>query len=162
MAINKNELTPADLAFLTAIHNKHLNLDKLVETRGQVLIVAAGLIFTFSLTQVVGSLSVHNNYLLGWLIIAMSSLIAIVIVIWSIQPKIFVKGKSKNLFYYGSFINNLSQEEYAAKLSKTIGDEKETVESFTEEIYTLAENILIPGFKKVRGAYYIFITGLIL
>lgn len=160
---NKNELTDPDLLFLIAIHNKHIHLDQLLESRGNILLVVAGLILTFSLTQIMG-VSFHNYTLqeFGWIIISLSSLLTIFISIFGIKPKLLVKDKNINLFYYGDFIQKLSKSEYSAELAKQLADKETVIESFTEELYTLAKNVLIPGFRKIRLAYDVFLIGLIL
>jgi len=162
---NENGSTP-DVLLLRAIHDKHIHIDKLLETRGQILIALAGLILTFSLTRFIDkSFHAYTLQEYGWIIISLSSLLAISLSVSGIKPKLFVKGaKSKpvNLFYYGDFIQKLSQSEYSEELVKRLGDKQRVAESFTEELYSLANKVLIPGFRKIRLAYTIFLLGLIL
>jgi len=163
MAKEKNELADPDLLFLIAIHNKHIHLDQVLESRGNILLVIAGLILTFSLTQIRETF--FHNYTLrefGWIIISLSSLLTMFISIFGIKPKLLVKDKNINLFYYGDFIQKLSKSEYSAELAKRLADKETVIESFTEELYTLAKNVLIPGFRKIRLAYDVFLIGLIL
>jgi len=163
MEENKNQITIPDLSFLTAVHDKHLHIDKMHESRGQILLVTAGLIATFALNQVVGkSFSNYGLREYGWLIISLSSLVSIFLSISAIRPKVFVKGKETNLFYYGDFLKKLSQAEYSQELTKILGDRKKMIDAFSEEIYALSENVLVPGLKRLNLAYRIFGAGLIL
>lgn len=155
-------LTMPDMSFLTAIHNKQLHIDKLIETRGQVLLVTAGLILTFALTKIIG-INIYEFTLQqwGWVIISVTSGFSIILTFHTIKPQVFTKAKMPNIFYCGDFRKKLSKKEYITELTKKIGNKEKVIEAFTEEIYTLSDNVLLPSYKKLKLAYNIFILGLI-
>ena len=163
MPKNGNDLTITDIVFLNELHNTQLHIDKMLETRVQILLVTASLILTFALTRVIGiSFSSYTLWEYAWMTISCASLLAISIAFFTIKPRVFFKTKDINFFYYGDFIRKISEKDYSSELTKKLGNKKEVVNLFTRDLYNLAKNVFIPDFRKIRLAYNIFIIGIIL
>ncbi len=156
-------LTPENMAVLKAIYDRHSDMDKMIDTKTYVLsAIFAGTLFLSINTFV--SFGSKLSFLLDTSLAVLSfvSFLSLILSIASIKPRMLQRHSPLNLFFYGHFLNKLSEDEYAKKLDEILRDRKNVLKEFTKKIYSLSNNVLVPGFRKIRIASDIFVAGLII
>ncbi len=99
----------------------------------------------------------------GWLVIAFASLLALLFSMVAVQPMKPTKDRDKervNLYWPGSYLPQLSREEYARRLKETMQSDDMIIEEMAHELYDYSNDEIMPKLKKVKFATYVFVTGL--
>ena len=111
---------------LRANLTKHMTLNKMADSKASMIMTAASLIITITLTQ-------HEQLdLTTILILAVSGLVAILCSILAIIPPLHASGVT-NLFYFRSFAH-LSEEEFSAQFRETLADKDKLYAAYIHEI----------------------------
>ena len=157
----KNKISDTELNILRLITEKHMHIDSQLDAKANMILVLFGIVTIFSLSQL---LSLKLSYAaldsVGWLVISISSIMSLVITLIGVFPK--YKIKQKNIFYYGSFLQDLTEDNFIEKIKEITSDRDSIFKAFAREFYTMSLNVLKPGYNRVRTALAIFLIGLIL
>lgn len=160
--ITMKKLSSEEAQILAAIHHKHIEMDKMIDTKNSILMAIFGGIFFLSINRLISlNFKINSFFDLSFAILSVTTFFSLIVSLSSLRPKIFQK-KPLNLFFYGHFLNRLSEEEYAKRLNEMIGDKEKILKEFAKEIYSLSYNVLVPGFDRIRIASDIFVMGLII
>jgi len=156
----KRTISDKELNILRLIIEKHMHIDSQLDSKANMILVLFGIVTIFSLSQLISLTPVISLNFLGWLIISTSSIASLVITLMGVFPKYMIK--QKNIFYYASFIKDLSEDEFIKKMKEILSDRDSTFKAFARELYTMSLNVLKPGYRRVRLALAIFLSGMVI
>lgn len=157
----KSEISDTELNILRLIIEKHMHIDSQLDSKANMILVLFGIVTVFSLSELLGfkPATITLDFL-GWLIISVSSIVSLIVTLIGIFPKYMIK--QKNIFYYGSFIKDLSEDAFIVRLKDILSERDKIFKAFARELYTMSLNVLKPGYIRVRVALTIFLSGLII
>lgn len=161
----KEDLVPRLLAgaVLGDILKLHMQLNDTCDKKANFVLAISGLILIFILSQFMEFFNPNIIYditiQIGFFITVLSALAAAILCVFVIKPKIGNTNKV-NLFYYGSFCNNITKEEYEIEMKKLVKNQEDIIKHYTNEIYDLGKHDLLPRFKSVNLASKMLIISL--
>lgn len=139
---------------LRANLTKHMQLNKMADSKASMMITAASLIITITLTQA-DSLHIVTVFLL-----AGAGILAAICSILAIIPPLHVTDKT-NLFYFRSF-SQLSEEEFKQQFIETIVDKHKLYDAYLHELYYLGRYRLTRKYALIRNGLWTLLIGLLL
>ncbi|WP_303722111.1 Pycsar system effector family protein [Malonomonas rubra] len=138
---------------LRANLTKHMTLNKMADSKASMILTAASLVITITLTQY-GKLPILTSLLLVG-----ASLLAVIFSIVAIIPPLHVSDHT-NLFYFRSFAE-LSEEEYKQRFKETIIDREKLYDAYLHEIYYLGTHRLTRKYELIRNGLWALLGGLL-
>ena len=138
---------------LRANLTKHMTLNQMADSKASMILTAASLIITITLTQY------DRLNLSTVLILAGSGLLAIVCSIFAIIPPWHASGAT-NLFYFRSF-SKLSEAEFCDQFRETLTDKEKLYDAYLHEIYFLGKHRLTRKYRLIRDGLWSLLGGLI-
>ncbi len=138
---------------LRMVLSKHMTLNKMADSKASIIITAASLIITITLTQY------DRLGLATVLILAASGLTAIMCSILAIIPPLHASGEI-NLFYFRSFAE-LEEEEFSRRFKETIADKEKLYDAYLHEIYFLGKQRLTRKYRLIRDGLWSIMGGFI-
>ena len=112
---------------LRANLTKHMTLNQMADQKASMIMTAASLMLTISVTQY------DKLDFLTFLVLMLTGGLAILFSIFAIIPVLHVKG-ILNLFYFRSYAQ-VSEEEFIAAFKETIADKEKLYDAYLREIY---------------------------
>jgi hypothetical protein len=152
---NEEPIIPRLLASnaLRANLTKHMTLNQMADAKASMIMTAASLVITISLTQ-------YDKLQLTTLaLLAGSGLLAVIFSILAIIPPLHVSGHT-NLFYFRSFAE-LSEEEFKRQFRETIIDKEKLYDAYLHEIYYLGTHRLTRKYGLIRNGLWALLFGLL-
>lgn len=147
---------------LEDILDLHMRLNEISDQKAGFIMGIAGIILTIIVTGVVPDIDKINNFAkLGIAVISIGCLISLCLTIGILGPKMGER-KRKDLFYYRSFLEHCTIEEYAEDLKKLLNDEDAIIEQYAKQIYSLGNLVLAPKFNRLENAAKILLLGIII
>lgn len=137
---------------LRANLSKHMLLNQMADQKASMIMTAASLVITITLTQARG-LELATIALL-----LISGLLAIIFSIFAIIPPLQAHGRI-NLFYFRSFAE-LSEEEFALQFKEAISDKEKLYSAYLHEIYYLGRHRLTRKYALIRNGLWALLVGL--
>lgn len=137
---------------LRANLTKHMTLNQMADTKASMILTAASLVITITLTQFR-----QLDLLTSGLLLA-TGLLAIVFSIFAIIPPLQAKGRI-NLFYFRSFAE-LEEEEFIARFKATIADRERLYDAYLHELYYLGKHRLTRKYALIRNGLWTLLVGL--
>ncbi|MBN1959014.1 MAG: hypothetical protein JXQ81_12380 [Desulfuromonadales bacterium] len=138
---------------LRANLSKHMDLNKMADSKASMIMTASSLVITITLTQY-DKLDVVTTLLL-----AGSGLIAVIFSILAIIPPLHVSDHT-NLFYFRSF-SDLSEDEFKRQFRATITDREKLYDAYLHEIYFLGRHRLTRKYRLIRNGLWTLLIGLL-
>jgi len=138
---------------LRANLTKHMTLNKMADSKASMIMTAASLVTTITLTQY------DKLHLSTILLLAGSGILAVTFSILAIIPPLHVSDHT-NLFYFRSFAE-LSEEEYKARFLETITDREKLYDAYLHEIYYLGTHRLTRKYGLIRNGLWALMFGLL-
>jgi hypothetical protein len=138
---------------LRANLSKHMDLNKMADSKASMILTASSLIITITLTQY------ERLYLPTVLLLAGSGLLAVVLSILAIIPPWHATGRT-NLFYFRSFAE-LDEEEFIQLFKEAIVDKEKLYDAYLHEIYYLGKFRLTRKYALIRNGLWILLLGLL-
>ena len=139
---------------LRANLTKHMDLNKMADSKASMIMTAASLVITITLTQY------EKLDLLTTILLAGSGLIAVLFSILAIIPPLHASGQT-NLFYFRSF-SDLEEEDFKQRFIDTITDKEKLYDAYIHEIYYLGRHRLTRKYFWIRNGLWALLLGLIL
>ncbi len=139
---------------LRANLTKHMDLNKMADSKASMIMTASSLVITITLTQY------EKLDLLTVILLAGSGMLAVLFSILAIIPPLHVSGQT-NLFYFRSF-SELSEEEFKTQFKETIIDKERLYDAYMHEIYYLGRHRLTRKYFYVRNGLWALLLGLLL
>lgn len=138
---------------LRANLSKHMTLNKMADSKASMILTAASLIITITLTQ-------HEQLdVVTILILALSGILAILFSILAIIPPLHASGVT-NLFYFRSFAE-LSEEEFTSQFREILADREKLYAAYLHELYFLGRHRLTRKYRLIRDGLWSILAGLI-
>ncbi|MBE9485912.1 MAG: hypothetical protein KAT62_14235 [Desulfuromonadales bacterium] len=138
---------------LRANLTKHMTLNQMADSKASMIMTAASLVITITLTQY------DKLHLSTALLLAGPGLLAIVFSILAIIPPLHVSDHT-NLFYFRSF-GDLTEEEFKSRFLETITDRKKLYDAYLHEIYYLGTHRLTRKYGLIRNGLWMLLFGLL-
>ncbi len=138
---------------LRANLSKHMDLNKMADSKAAMIMTASSLIITITLTQY------EQLHLATVLLLAGCGLMAVVLSILAIIPPWHATGRT-NLFYFRSFAE-LDEEEFSKQFMETITDKQKLYDAYIHEIYYLGRFRLTRKYALIRNGLWILLFGLL-
>ena len=138
---------------LRANLTKHMTLNKMADSKASMIMTAASLVITITLTQY------DKLHLLTTLLLAGSGILAVIFSILAIIPPLHVSDHT-NLFYFRSFAD-LSEEEFKSRFKETIIDRDKLYDAYLHEIYYLGTHRLTRKYGLIRNGLWALLFGLL-
>ncbi len=132
---------------------KHMDLNKMADSKASMILTASSLIITITLTQY------EQLHLSTVLLLAGSGLLSVVMSILAIIPPWHATGRT-NLFYFRSFAE-LEEEEFIRQFKETILDKEKLYDAYLHEIYYLGRHRLTRKYALIRNGLWILLVGLL-
>ncbi len=132
---------------------KHMTLNRMADSKASMIITAASLIITITLTQYA------HLQLSTVILLAGSGVIALLFSIFAIIPPLHAGGDT-NLFYFRSFAK-LSEAEFKTQFIETITDREKLYAAYLHEIYFLGKYRLTRKYALIRNGLWALLFGLI-
>ena len=150
----EEDLLPRLLASnaLRANLTKHMTLSQMADQKASMMMTAASLILTISLTQY------DKLDLATFVALITTSGITILASIFAIIPVLHVKGVL-NLFYFRSF-EQVSEEEFKDAFKEAISDKEKLYDAYLREIYFLGKHRLTHKYFWIRIGLWGLLAGL--
>jgi len=149
---------------LSDILNLHMQLNNTCDKKANFTLGIAGIILIITLTKMVDIFDPTLDYnilvKIVLIITIFTSLLAAILSVFSIKPKIEDKDRL-NLFYYGSFCNMITRDEYESEIKNLLTDKEKIIKQYSDEIYDLGKHDLMPRFENIKWATRILIISLI-
>ncbi|MDY0213553.1 MAG: DUF5706 domain-containing protein [Desulfuromonadaceae bacterium] len=138
---------------LRANLDKHMTLNRMADSKAAMIITAASLIITITLTQYA------HLQLSTVILLAGSGVAALLFSIFAIIPPLHASGDT-NLFYFRSFAK-LSEAEFKAQFIEIIADREKLYDAYLHEIYFLGKYRLTRKYALIRNGLWALLAGLI-
>ncbi len=138
---------------LRANLSKHMDLNKMADSKASMIMTVASLVITITLTQY------DKLGLIAIMLLAGSGILAVIFSILAIIPPLHVSDHT-NLFYFRSF-SDLSEEEFKEKFKATITDREKLYDAYLHEIYYLGKHRLTRKYGLIRNGVWSLLFGLI-
>ena len=138
---------------LRANLSKHMDLNKMADSKASMIMTAASLIITITLTQH------HKLDLITILLLAGFGIMAVVFSILAIIPPLHVSDRT-NLFYFRSFVE-LSENEFKRQFQEVITDRQKLYDAYLHEIYYLGKHRLTRKYRLIRNGLWSLLFGLL-
>ena len=138
---------------LRANLSKHMDLNKMADSKASMIMTASSLIITITLTQY------DKLNLLTVLLLASSGILAVLFSILAIIPPLHVADHT-NLFYFRSF-SDLSEDEFKQQFRETITDREKLYDAYMHEIYYLGKHRLTRKYRLIRNGLWSILIGLL-
>ena len=137
---------------LRANLSKHMTLNQMADNKASMIMTAASLIVTITITQA------DKISLLTAALLLITGLLAILFSIIAIIPPRHATGRI-NLFYFRSFCE-LSEEEFVLQSKQTITDRESLYDAYLHEIYYLGRHRLTRKYALLRNGLLSLLLGL--
>ena len=137
---------------LRANLSKHMTLNQMADNKASMIMTAASLVITITITQS-DRLDVMTVVLL-----LVTGLLSILFSIFAIIPPMHARG-GVNLFYFRSFAE-IGEEEFIARSMEVITDRDKLYEAYLHEIYYLGKHRLTRKYRLVRNGLVSLLAGL--
>lgn len=137
---------------LRANLSKHVELNKLADSKASMIMTASSLIITIALTQY------DQLKLIPTLLLAGSGSLAVIFSILAIIPPLQVSDHT-NLFYFRSF-SELDEEEFKRQFKAAISDRDKLYDAYLHEIYYLGKHRLTRKYALIRNGLWALLIGL--
>lgn len=137
---------------LRANLSKHMTLNQMADNKASMIMTAASLIITITITQAEKISTLTAMFLL------LTGLLAILFSIFAIIPPRQAKGRV-NLFYFRSFCE-ISEEEFIKQSKQMIADRNELYDAYLHEIYYLGQHRLNRKYALIRNGLLSLLLGL--
>jgi len=137
---------------LRANLSKHMTLNQMADHKASMIMTAASLMLTISVTQY------DKLDLATFVVLMVTGALAILSSIFAIIPALHVKGVL-NLFYFRSFAR-VSEEEFKAAFKATIADRDQLYDAYLREIYYLGRHRLTHKYRWIRNGLCALLIGL--
>lgn len=138
---------------LRANLSKHMTLNQMADSKASMIMTAASLIITITLTQY------DKLHLPTILLLAGAGILAVIFSILAIIPPLHVSDHA-NLFYFRSF-GELSEEEFKSRFLETIIDRQKLYDAYLHEIYYLGTHRLTRKYGLIRNGLWSLLGGLL-
>lgn len=138
---------------LRANLDKHMTLNRMADSKAAMIMTAASIIITITLTQY------DKLELMTILLLASSGLVAVVFSILAIIPPFHVTDRT-NLFYFRSY-SELTEEEFKRQFLDTIADREKLYDAYLHEIYYLGKHRLTRKYALIRNGLWTLLFGLL-
>lgn len=138
---------------LRANLTKHMTLNQMADSKASMIMTAASIIITITLTQY------DRLNLPTILLLAGSGILAVIFSILAIIPPWHATG-STNLFYFRSFAE-LSEEDFTRQFQETIADRDKLYAAYLHEIYYLGKYRLTRKYGLIRNGLWTLLLGLL-
>lgn len=138
---------------LRANLTKHMTLNQMADAKVSMIMTAASLIITITLTQF------DRLHLSTILLLVGAGLLAVIFSILAIIPPLHISDHT-NLFYFRSF-SELSEEEFKSRFLEAITDKKKLYDAYMHEIYYLGKHRLTRKYGLIRNALWTLLFGLL-
>jgi hypothetical protein len=137
---------------LRANLSKHMTLNQMADQKASMIMTAASLMLTISVTQY------DKLGLDTFVLLLISGGLAILFSIFAIIPALHVKGVL-NLFYFRSFAQ-ISEEEFKTEFKATLADRDRLYDAYLREIYFLGRHRLTRKYFWIRNGLWALLLGL--
>ncbi len=138
---------------LRANLSKHMDLNKMADSKASMIMTVSSLIITITLTQY------DKLALITTLLLASSGILAVIFSILAIIPPFHVSDHT-NLFYFRSF-SDLSEDEFKNQFLTTITDRNKLYDAYFHEIYYLGKYRLTRKYGLIRNGLWSLLIGLL-
>ncbi len=136
-------------------------LNKMVDTKSNILISINALILSLILGTVMGQLDSDPHLIYPIVMILITNLASIALAIFATRPELFHgERETNNLMFYGNF-HAMNESEYTAALSKLMNNGDELYLTIAKDTYHLGQTIN-RKFKLIRKSFHVFLIGIIL
>jgi hypothetical protein len=152
--VEEEPLIPRLLASnaLRANLTKHMTLNQMADTKASMIMTAASLVITITLT------GYNQLRLLTVGLLLATGVLAILFSIFAIIPPLHARGRV-NLFYFRSFAE-LEEEDFIRRFKATIADKSALYDAYLHEIYYLGRHRLTRKYRLVRNGLWTLLFGL--
>jgi hypothetical protein len=137
---------------LRANLTKHMTLNQMADNKASMIMTAASLIITITITQAEKISVLTAAFLL------ITGLFAILFSIFAIIPPRHATGRT-NLFYFRSFCQ-ISEEEFILQSKQMLADKEELYDAYLHEIYYLGQHRLTRKYALIRNGLLSLLLGL--
>lgn len=150
----KEDILPRLMASnaLRANLTKHMTLNQMADQKASMIMTAASLMLTISVTQY------DKLEFMTFAVLILTGGMAILFSIFAIIPVLHVKGVL-NLFYFRSF-EQVSEEEFKSAFKETIADKEKLYDAYLREIYYLGKHRLTRKYFWIRNGLWSLLAGL--
>lgn len=138
---------------LRANLSKHMDLNKMADSKVSMIMTISSLIVTITLTQYE-----KLDPITVFLLVA-AGLIAVICSILAIIPPLQISDHT-NLFYFRSF-SELSEAEFKARFQDCITNREKLYDAYMHEIYYLGKHRLTRKYRLIRNALWCLLVGLL-
>jgi hypothetical protein len=138
---------------LRANLSKHMDLNKMADSKASMIMTASSLVITITLTQY------DRLGLPTILVLAGAGMLAVVCSILAIIPPLHISDHT-NLFYFRSF-SELSEEEFKQRFRDCIINRDQLYDAYLHEIYFLGKHRLTRKYRLIRNGLWILLFGLL-
>lgn len=138
---------------LRANLTKHMTLNQMADSKASMIMTAASIIITITLTQY------DRLNLTTILLLAGAGILSVIFSILAIIPPLHVTDTT-NLFYFRSFAE-LSEEEFTRQFKETIADRDKLYGAYIHEIYYLGKHRLNRKYGLIRNGLWTLLIGLL-
>ena len=138
---------------LRANLSKHMDLNKMADSKASMIMTASSLVITITLTQY------DKLEIITTLLLAGSGLLAVIFSILAIIPPFHVSDHT-NLFYFRSF-SELSETQFKQQFRATITDREKLYDAYLHEIYYLGRHRLTRKYNLIRNGLWTLLIGLL-
>lgn len=138
---------------LRANLEKHMTLNQMADSKASMIITAASLIITITLTQY------KNMQLSTVMLLAGAGILALMFSIFAIIPPLHASGAT-NLFYFRSF-SKLSEADFKQRFIETISERDSLYDAYLHELYFLGRHRLTRKYALIRNGLWALLAGLI-
>ena len=136
-------------------------LNKMIDTKSNILISINALILSLILGTVMSQLSRDPHLIYPVIMILFTNLTSIAFAIFATRPEL-VHGKreTNNLMFYGNF-QDMEESEYVDNITNLMNEGDELYKTIAKDTYYLGKTI-DHKFKLLRKSFNIFLIGIIL
>ena len=147
---------PSVDAVLGRVHQHHVQLSALADTKASLLITISSIVLTIALTRASDPIVRPAVFTL-----AGAALLSLLLAIVAVLPT-FAGGRDRrNLLFFGHF-GPMSEEEFLDTMHKTMANDQILYETALRDIYSLGKYLYEKKYRFLRYAYVALLAGFIL
>jgi len=158
----KEDIAGIEIDFLKEIHETNMKMSNKADNYLQIHMGFLGALILFSVGQLISQYGLLDMYATsGWIIIIITLFICLLISLYYMIPKATNTTHRINLFFYGDFLKSLkSWKDYAREVKSTIKSKEDMLDSFSYQIWNLANKEIRPKFFRIKLVSIILVTGI--
>ncbi|WOE75712.1 Pycsar system effector family protein [Alterisphingorhabdus coralli] len=160
MSEDKQEASEQSIYLLRTTQQHHVQLSLMADHKANMLIGAAFVVFSISVSQVRSGTELSWPLLVLGVSAAISALLAAMAVIPTFEASPKDAHERPNLLFFGAF-HRMAEADYIDALEKQMASDDDVYRAMLHDIYQMGQVLAKKKYRYLRWSYSIFMIGIV-